>query len=124
MEQGAESNELALCHIQDFYAKQQSRFNHNKMTKLANSDDLIQFKNCQLIRDHKIVTLDLWVRRGKIVDPEKVFFDEQKYSSRTVDCGGALLAPGFIDLQINGKATCLAHCVISHHSDSLIWHHL
>lgn len=74
------------------------------MTKLANDDDLIQFKNCQLIRDHQIVTLDLWVRRGKIIDPEKVFFDEQKYSSRTIDCGGTLLAPGFIDLQINGKA--------------------
>lgn len=66
-------------------------------------NEIIQFKNCQLIRNHKIVTLDLWVRNGKIIDPEKVFYDERVFSDRTVDCRGALIAPGFIDLQINGK---------------------
>lgn len=78
---------------------------------LANNHELIQFKNCQLIRDHKIVTLDLWVRQGKIIDPEKVFFDEKQFSSRIVDCAGALVAPGFIDLQINGNS-CVRRCVI------------
>ena len=37
------------------------------------------------------------MRDGKILDPEKLFFDER------LDCGGAILAPGFIDVQINGK---------------------
>jgi len=65
--------------------------------------NLLQFKNCQILRDHAIVTEDFWVRNGKIVDPEKVFFDEKISADVQIDCKGALIAPGFIDLQINGK---------------------
>jgi N-acetylglucosamine-6-phosphate deacetylase len=64
---------------------------------------LLQFKNCQILRDHAIITEDFWVRNGKIVDPEKVFFDEKISADVQIDCKGALIAPGFIDLQINGK---------------------
>jgi len=64
---------------------------------------LLQFKNCQILRDHTIITEDFWVRNGKIVDPEKVFFDEKISADVQIDCKGALIAPGFIDLQINGK---------------------
>lgn len=39
---------------------------------------LIKFKNCRILREHKIIKEDLWVRGGKIVDPEKVFFDEKR----------------------------------------------
>lgn len=39
---------------------------------------LIKFKNCRILRDHKVIREDLWVRSGKIIDPEKVFFDEKK----------------------------------------------
>lgn len=46
---------------------------------------------------------DLWVREGRILDPEKLFFDEQGYADEQVDCEGQILAPGFIDVQINGK---------------------
>ena len=46
---------------------------------------------------------DLWVRDGRILDPEKLFFDEQGYADRQLDCGGAILAPGLIDVQINGR---------------------
>uniref|UniRef100_A0A667X4K5 N-acetylglucosamine-6-phosphate deacetylase n=1 Tax=Myripristis murdjan TaxID=586833 RepID=A0A667X4K5_9TELE len=45
---------------------------------------------------------DLWVREGRILDPEKLFFDEQGYADKRVDCGGNIIAPGFIDVQING----------------------
>jgi len=70
----------------------------------VNSDKkLLQFRNCQILRDHAIITEDLWVRNGKIVDPEKVFFDEKISADLQIDCEGALIAPGFIDLQINGK---------------------
>jgi len=67
------------------------------------SDKLLQFKNCQILRDNAIITEDFWVRNGKIVDPEKVFFDEKISADVQIDCKGALIAPGFIDLQINGK---------------------
>lgn len=39
--------------------------------------NLIKFINCRILRDHKIIKDDLWVRQGKIIDPEKVFFDEK-----------------------------------------------
>lgn len=41
------------------------------------SQRLIKFKNCRILRDHKIIKEDLWVRNGKIINPEKVFFDEK-----------------------------------------------
>jgi N-acetylglucosamine-6-phosphate deacetylase len=64
---------------------------------------LLQFRNCLIMRDHAIITEDFWVRDGKIVDPERVFFDEKISADIQIDCKGALIAPGFIDLQINGK---------------------
>ncbi|KAK7794100.1 hypothetical protein R5R35_005604 [Gryllus longicercus] len=74
-----------------------------KNTCLCDSTSkLIQFTNCSLLRDGKIIREDLWVRDGKIVDPEKVFFDEKVSSDGRIDCKGALISPGFIELQING----------------------
>ncbi|PSN53605.1 N-acetylglucosamine-6-phosphate deacetylase [Blattella germanica] len=64
---------------------------------------LLQFRNCRILRDHKIISEDFWVRDGKIVDPEKVFFDEKISADVQIDCKGALISPGFIELQINGK---------------------
>lgn len=42
------------------------------------SSSLIQFHNCRILRNHKIIREDLWVRCGKIINPEKVFFDEKR----------------------------------------------
>lgn len=39
---------------------------------------LVRFHNCRILRGHKIIREDLWVRAGKIIDPEKVFFDEKR----------------------------------------------
>lgn len=63
----------------------------------------IQFKNCRIIRDHKLVVDDLWIRNGKIIDPVPVFFDEKLSADEQFDCNGAIIAAGFIDIQINGK---------------------
>ncbi|XP_034239717.1 N-acetylglucosamine-6-phosphate deacetylase [Thrips palmi] len=65
-------------------------------------DFILQFTNCFIIRDHSVVKDDLWVRNGKFIDPEKVFFDEKTPASQKHDCAGALIAPGFIELQVNG----------------------
>lgn len=64
---------------------------------------LLQFMNCLILRNHKLMKEDLWVRDGKIINPEKVFFDEQITADEKIDCKGAIIAPGFIDIQINGK---------------------
>ncbi|XP_053690738.1 N-acetylglucosamine-6-phosphate deacetylase [Sabethes cyaneus] len=69
---------------------------------MASKHKIIQFQNCRLLRNHRLTVDDLWVRAGKIIDPEKVFFDEQEQASLQINCNGAIIAPGFIDLQING----------------------
>lgn len=63
---------------------------------------LTQFFNCRILRDHKIIDEHLWIENGKIIDPEKVFYDERRVADVRIDCGGKLIAPGFIDIQING----------------------
>lgn len=65
-------------------------------------EQLIQFINCRILRDHILVKDDLWVRNGKIVNPEQVFFDERRSSDVQIDCHGCIIAPGFIEAQING----------------------
>ncbi|KAL3265656.1 hypothetical protein HHI36_009860 [Cryptolaemus montrouzieri] len=63
---------------------------------------LKQFYNCRILRNHEIIDDHLWVRGGKIIDPEGVFFDEKVPADIRIDCHGLIIAPGFIDLQING----------------------
>ncbi|XP_047003376.1 N-acetylglucosamine-6-phosphate deacetylase isoform X1 [Schistocerca americana] len=63
---------------------------------------LLQFVNCSILRNHEIIWEDIWVRGGKIVNPEKMFFDEKISADVQIDCRGALISPGFIELQING----------------------
>lgn len=67
---------------------------------------LIQFMNCQLLKDHKIVEDDLWVRDGIILNPYVVFFDENIAADIKIDCKGLLISPGYIDVQINGWLLC------------------
>uniref|UniRef100_T1IK78 N-acetylglucosamine-6-phosphate deacetylase n=1 Tax=Strigamia maritima TaxID=126957 RepID=T1IK78_STRMM len=63
---------------------------------------LIQFVNCKLVRKQAIISEDLWVRNGKIIDPFSVYFEENTIADVVVDCKGYLVAPSFIDVQING----------------------
>lgn len=46
--------------------------------QFADNSQLIKFKNCRILRNHKVITEDLWVQNGKIIDPEKIFFDEKR----------------------------------------------
>lgn len=66
------------------------------------STTLVQLKNCYILRNHEIIKEDLWIRNRVIVNPEPVFFDEKVTAGIQVDCRGATIAPGYIDLQING----------------------
>lgn len=64
---------------------------------------LTRFHNCRILRDGKIIKEDLWIRDGKIANPEQVFYVEQLEANVTVNCEDFLIAPGFIDIQINGN---------------------
>lgn len=69
---------------------------------VVKSEELLQFVNCKILRNHEIVGEDVWVRNGILVNPEKVFFDERIKADKKINCNGALISPGFIDIQING----------------------
>lgn len=64
--------------------------------------DIIKFHNCFLLRDGEIVKDDLWTCGGKIVNPEPIFFDKKETADVQINCQGLLIAPGFIDVQVNG----------------------
>ena len=70
---------------------------------MQHNGKVIQFHNCKIARNGKIIKEDLWTRNGKIIDPEPLFFDEKNYADVRINCSGALISPGFIDLQINGN---------------------
>lgn len=70
--------------------------------KLVSDASITQFVNCRILRNHRLQREDLWVREGRILDPEKLFFDEKGFADERVDCEGSIIAPGFIDVQING----------------------
>ncbi|XP_049864936.1 N-acetylglucosamine-6-phosphate deacetylase [Pectinophora gossypiella] len=63
---------------------------------------LTRFHNCFILRNGKIIKEDLWIRDGKIENPEQIFYVEQLEADVTVNCEDLLIAPGFIDIQING----------------------
>ncbi|GBP65512.1 N-acetylglucosamine-6-phosphate deacetylase [Eumeta japonica] len=63
---------------------------------------LTRFSNCLILRDSKIIKEDLWIRDGVIVNPEHVFYVEQSEADVTVNCNNFLIAPGYIDIQVNG----------------------
>lgn len=66
---------------------------------------LIKFSNCRLIRNGCIERDDIWVRNGKIMNPEKIFFEEKAKADVSIDCNNVIIAPGYIDVQINGLSS-------------------
>ena len=58
------------------------------------------------LRGHKLVRDDLWVRGSRIIDPQERFWEASSThafaADRIVDGAGMILAPGYIDLQLNG----------------------
>ncbi|CAG8437976.1 6820_t:CDS:2 [Ambispora gerdemannii] len=58
--------------------------------------------NCRLIRDKIIYDDVLYLQNGTIIDPLVNFFECGEEPTRVIDAKGALVAPGFIDIQVNG----------------------
>ncbi|MCE5294450.1 MAG: N-acetylglucosamine-6-phosphate deacetylase [Chlamydiales bacterium] len=57
------------------------------------------FTGARILLDHQIQSGELWVQDGKIVAP-------QPYADEQINLKGKIIAPGFIDLQINGGFGC------------------
>lgn len=58
-----------------------------------------QFTSAQLVIDGSITIGDLWISNGKIIPP-------QSQADQVIDLKENIIAPGFIDLQINGAFGC------------------
>ena len=63
--------------------------------------ELVQLTNCRLCISGQLVPGDLWISpsTGCIVDPPK---DAAAIPHKTHNLGGRILAPGLIEVQING----------------------
>ena len=69
---------------------------------------ITRFKNCDVLRNGELVKgADVWVREGKVIDPQRLFYEEKRKPDQIVDCQGLIVAPGFIELQINGDGSPL-----------------
>ena len=53
-----------------------------------------KFMNCFILRGHQIRKEDLYVRDGKVLNPEPFFYDEKKSPDVVINCKGCLIAPG------------------------------
>jgi len=65
---------------------------------------ITKFTNCRLVKGDELVWQDLWVSSltGKIVRSQEVFYSENAVPDETIDLGGRIIAPGLIDVQLNG----------------------
>ncbi|KAK7887638.1 N-acetyl-glucosamine-6-phosphate deacetylase [Exophiala xenobiotica] len=65
----------------------------------------IKFTNGYLLKDGQLVPGDLWVssQTGRIMSPQTAFYSSRLTADKIVDLEGKILAPGFIDVQINGS---------------------
>jgi N-acetylglucosamine-6-phosphate deacetylase len=68
------------------------------------TDKVIRLTNCRLAIGDHLVEQDLWISAttGRIVDPQRSFFERRTGPSIVHDLGGRIIAPGFIDTQLNG----------------------
>jgi N-acetylglucosamine-6-phosphate deacetylase len=70
--------------------------------------------NVSIVKHRRIQKDQLWIQvlnwllvvyleqDGKIIDPFSLFFKQKRQADITIDGEGLLIAPGYIDIQING----------------------
>ena len=65
---------------------------------------ITKFTNCRLLRGDVLVDEDLWIssESGKVIRSQAAFYDEYILPDETIDLGGRIISPGFIECQLNG----------------------
>lgn len=68
------------------------------------SPRITKFTNCRLVRGLELVEQDLWIdsRSGRILKDQEAFYEYRLSPDQVIDLGGRILAPGLIDVQLNG----------------------
>lgn len=72
--------------------------------KTASSPRITKFTNCRLLKGKNLVEQDLWIDSlsGKILRDQEAFYGLHLSPDEVIDLGGRILAPGLIDVQLNG----------------------
>ncbi|KAG9342927.1 hypothetical protein JZ751_015143 [Albula glossodonta] len=81
--------------------------------KSVSAAPITQFINCRILKDHLLQREDLWVREGKILNPEKLFFDEEGFADVQVDWGYGIDFSQATD-DVNGNITQVAKKILEH----------
>ncbi|CAI7630938.1 unnamed protein product [Penicillium bialowiezense] len=72
--------------------------------KTAATPRITKFTNCRLVRGSTLVEEDLWIDSltGKILKDQEAFYELHLSPDEIIDLGGRIVAPGMIDVQLNG----------------------
>jgi N-acetylglucosamine-6-phosphate deacetylase len=67
-------------------------------------DRITKLTNCRLVKGGSLVEQDLWISTtsGKIIHGQDAFYGQRQIPDTVIDLGGRIVAPGFIDVQLNG----------------------
>lgn len=72
-------------------------------TTTPSNSKITKIVNARMLLDHKIVQDSyLWFQDGKIIHPQSLFFEQHRDADEVIDAQGALVVPGYLDIQING----------------------
>ncbi|KAL3316109.1 putative N-acetylglucosamine-6-phosphate deacetylase [Cichlidogyrus casuarinus] len=63
---------------------------------------LTKFIDCFILKGASLEYDELLVENGVILDPIDVFYRQKRVPQKVISCENAIIAPGFIDIQING----------------------
>lgn len=65
---------------------------------------ITKFTNCRILKNGQLVEQDLWIDSfsGKILRDQEAFYELHLSPDQVVNLNGRILAPGFIDVQLNG----------------------
>ncbi|RAL13223.1 N-acetylglucosamine-6-phosphate deacetylase [Aspergillus homomorphus CBS 101889] len=72
--------------------------------KTTSSPRITKFTNCRIVKGAELVKEDVWIDSlsGKILKDQEAFYDFHLSPDEIIDLGGRIVAPGLIDVQLNG----------------------
>lgn len=72
--------------------------------KTSSPPRITKFTNCRIIKGNSLIEQDVWIDSlsGKILRAQEAFYGLHLSPDEVIDLGGRILAPGLIDVQLNG----------------------
>ena len=74
--------------------------------KRSGAERVLRISNVRILRGERLVAEDLWIKGDRFIDPQQRFWSASTADDfdpdEIINGQGMIVAPGFIDLQING----------------------